>query len=108
MISEEANGTEIPRAGAVERLATLTERQRQVLSLRCQGGPYQGMLYEDIAEQIGITEHDVRLHLGAVYLKLGLDVLSQGRRIKALVEIFCPLLNEGRSLQANPDVENPI
>ena len=72
MISEEANGTEIPRAGAVERLATLNERQRQVLSLRCQGGTYQGMLYEDIAEQMGMTKHDVRTSFGRRLFETGI------------------------------------
>ena len=108
MTAEEWNGDEITRAEAVERLATLTEHQRAVLALRCPGLPYEGMLYRDIADQLGITENTVKTHMGTIYQKLGLDSLSHSRRIKALSETFCPLLNEGSLPVADPDEKDPV
>ena len=103
MTSQERNGEEITHAEAVKRLSELTERQREVLALRCQGLPYQGMPYKEIANQLKIAETTVKSHMGAVYQKLGLDDFSEGRRSKALSETFCPVLNEGDLPPPLPD-----
>jgi DNA-binding NarL/FixJ family response regulator len=50
----------------VEQITTLTERQRQVASLAC-----QGLTNKKIAEHLGLVEGTVKVHLNAVYEKLG-------------------------------------
>ena len=104
----EWNGKEVTLSEAIERLATLTRRQHEILALRCPGLPYQGMPYKEIADQLNTTEHDVKTHMSIIYQKLGLDNLPQGRRIKALNETFCPLLSEGSLLVADPDEKDPV
>jgi DNA-binding NarL/FixJ family response regulator len=54
----------------VERLTTLTERQRQVAMLAC-----QGLSNRQIAEKLGVAEGTVKIHLNAIYEKL--DVRSR-------------------------------
>jgi DNA-binding NarL/FixJ family response regulator len=48
-----------------EEAAVLTPRERDVLELLA-----KGMLYKEIAEQLGISFHTVRQHIGKIYEKL--------------------------------------
>jgi DNA-binding NarL/FixJ family response regulator len=58
----------------VKQLTTLTERQRQVAALTC-----QGLSNKRIAKQLGLVEGTVKLHLNAVFQKL--DVRSRTQLI---------------------------
>jgi two-component system, NarL family, nitrate/nitrite response regulator NarL len=49
----------------VEQLTALTERQRQVVTLAC-----QGFRNREIAETLGVAEGTVKIHLNAIYEKL--------------------------------------
>jgi two-component system, NarL family, nitrate/nitrite response regulator NarL len=51
-------------------LTTLTERQRQVATLAC-----QGLSNREIAEILGLAEGTVKIHLHAIYQKM--DVRSR-------------------------------
>jgi two-component system, NarL family, nitrate/nitrite response regulator NarL len=51
-------------------LTTLTERQRQVATLAC-----QGLSNREIAETLGLAEGTVKIHLHAIYQKM--DVRSR-------------------------------
>ena len=58
----------------VEQITTLTERQRQVASLAC-----QGLTNKKIAEHLGLVEGTVKVHLNAIYVRL--DVRSRTKLI---------------------------
>jgi RNA polymerase sigma factor (sigma-70 family) len=47
------------------QLTTLTERQREVVILAC-----QGLSNKMIGRQLGVTEGTVKIHLYAIYKKL--------------------------------------
>jgi DNA-binding NarL/FixJ family response regulator len=55
-----------PFSVKAERLAVLTDRQQQVATLVC-----DGLTCRAVAEQLDVTEGTVKLHLHAVYQKLG-------------------------------------
>ena len=50
----------------VKHLTTLTERQRQIAMLAC-----QGLSNKELAQMLGLTEGTVKVHLNAIYAKLG-------------------------------------
>jgi len=50
----------------VKHLTTLTERQRQIALLAC-----QGLSHKELAQILGLTEGTVKCHLNAIYTKLG-------------------------------------
>lgn len=50
---------------ANDEAAVLTSREKEVLNLVA-----KGMLYKEIAEQLGISFHTVRQHIGKIYEKL--------------------------------------
>ena len=56
------------RQDALNRLSSLTERQREVLRLRC-----RRMSADDIAEELVISTQAVKNHLGNIYGKLELS-----------------------------------
>jgi two-component system, NarL family, nitrate/nitrite response regulator NarL len=58
----------------VQHLTTLTERQREVATLAC-----QGLSNKMIATKLGLTEGTVKCHLNATYEKL--DVRSRANLI---------------------------
>ncbi len=74
---------------AKEKLGNLTGREREVLSLFCQGKPYR-----DIASKLFLAERTIRVHMGNIYTELGLHDLELAERRKMLHEFFCPLLKE--------------
>jgi DNA-binding NarL/FixJ family response regulator len=51
---------------SVKQLTALTERQRQVATLAC-----QGLSNKELAQMLGLTEGTVKVHLNAIYAKLG-------------------------------------
>jgi len=58
----------------VNQLTTLTERQREVVRLAC-----QGLSNRQIAEELGLTEGTTKCHLHAIFDKL--DVRSRSHLI---------------------------
>jgi LuxR family maltose regulon positive regulatory protein len=50
----------------VKHLTTLTERQRQIATLAC-----QGLSNKELAQILGLAEGTVKIHLNAIYTKLG-------------------------------------
>ena len=61
------------------RLATLSQRERQVLMLVC-----NGTAYKEIAKILFIAEPTVKSVMGRVYVKLGLDQLDRSKRTATL------------------------
>jgi two-component system nitrate/nitrite response regulator NarL len=55
-----------------EQFAALTDRRRQVASLAC-----DGLSNRQIADKLGVTEGTVKIHLHAIYEKLGVDSRTQ-------------------------------
>ena len=72
---------------AIQKLAKLSQRERQVLGLVC-----AGMMYKDIAQTLFISLPTVKAVMGRVYVKLGLDQLDKAERTKAIYQIYGPLL----------------
>lgn len=73
----------------LKNLAKLTTRQREVLSMFC-----QGKSYEEIAKQLFISNGAVRSHLANIYESLGMDLLSVYERRKVIFQQYCPALQE--------------
>jgi DNA-binding CsgD family transcriptional regulator len=73
----------------LQKLASLTGRQREILGLVCQGTDYYS-----IAGKLVVTESTVKAHMGNIYIKLGLDQMPLALRKKALFELYCPALHE--------------
>ena len=70
-----------------KRLENLSQRERQVLGMVC-----SGLMYKEISQNLFISLPTVKSVMGRVYVKLGLDVLSKAERMKAIYELYCPLL----------------
>jgi len=64
--------------------ATLTERQRQVLSLMA-----EGITYQIIAERLGISTHTVTTHVDRAFLKLGVRSREEAVQV-AIKEALIP------------------
>jgi hypothetical protein len=90
---------------AARRLASLSQRERQVLGLVC-----SGLMYKDIAQNLFISLPTVKSVMGRVYVKLGLDQLDKGERMKAIYELYCPILKSSPLPQEPlpPDQNLPI
>jgi len=73
----------------LQKLASLTGRQREILKKVCQGNDYK-----TIAEDLVISEETVKSHVGNIYVKLGLDQMPVSLRRKAIFETYCPALHE--------------
>jgi len=59
----------------VDRLRTLSQREREVLALRA-----AGVSLREIAHALCVEQRTVKFHLGNLYLKLGIEAKSQGAR----------------------------
>jgi DNA-binding NarL/FixJ family response regulator len=55
-----------------KQLATLTERQREVATLAC-----QGLSNKIISAQLGLCEGTIKIHLHAIYGQLGVHSRAQ-------------------------------
>ena len=73
----------------LQKLASLTERQREVLGMVCDGYDYK-----TIAEKLVVAVPTIKAHVGNIYVKLDLDQMIVALRKKALFEIYCPALRE--------------
>jgi hypothetical protein len=85
---------------AFRRLAKLSERQREILTLRC-----QGKLYKEIAEHLHLSESTIKTNMTRVYEKLGLDEMPDNLRPKVINEVYCPALSS-RALVVIPYAED--
>ena len=57
---------------SVKQLTALTERQRQVATLAC-----QGLSNKIIGAQLGVAEGTIKIHLHAIYDQLGVHSRTQ-------------------------------
>lgn len=80
----------------ISKLATLSNRQRAVLRLRC-----QGMDYRSIGRELNIKVGTVKSTMAAVYIKLGLEWVANSERHKVLFQEACPAL-ESEALPEPP------
>lgn len=88
----------------LSRFDTLTDRQKQVLKLVC-----QGLRYKDIGEQLFISEATVKSHMGNIYVKLGLSDLPPINRTATLFEVYCALLEKRPPSEAvEPEEPEPV
>ncbi len=87
-------------AGDVRRrLATLSDQERKVFKLRCQGSDYK-----TIADTLHLALSTVKQYMSRIYVKLGLDQLKPAERIKALFETFGPAFEEATLPQVEGEV----
>ena len=74
----------------VQMIAKLTQREAEVLKLRC-----QGLEWPEVARRLVVSERTVYFHVANIYEKLGLVTLETRRkRDTALRDIFCPVLQQ--------------
>lgn len=92
------------------KLSKLSEQERKVLKLRC-----DGLDYKTIHERLFISVSAVKQYMSRVYVKLGLDLLSRAERMKVLYETFCPLLQRLEEIPAKlgagteaPETSEPV
>ena len=81
-----------------ELVSELTERQRDVLRLFC-----EGMKYQTIGDELVIAVPTVKAHMGNIYQRLNLDHLPTAKRKMVLVERYCPLLRDEDLPPAPPE-----
>ena len=88
-----------------QKLAQLTNRQREVLKRVCAGNDYK-----TIAGELVISEDTVKSHVGNIYVKLGLDQMPVSLRKKAIFETYCPALHEAefKSIPDDPIEPEPV
>jgi DNA-binding CsgD family transcriptional regulator len=84
----------------IQKLSRLTERQLEILRLRCEGREILPITFE-----LHETESVVKQEIGRIYVKLGLDKLTRIQRFKALFEIYCPALKEAELPTPEPEPE---
>ncbi len=84
-----------------EQLSRLSEREREVLRLRCAQFDYRA-----IGEKLILGEATVKTHMGRIYIKLGLDQLRPKVRWKMLDAVFCPALKELELPSPPPEPKN--
>jgi two-component system nitrate/nitrite response regulator NarL len=68
VLNEMVGGEVRPANTGADRLATLTEREREVLAL-----VNQGLKNKRISDRLSITETTVRHHLTSIFAKLGVE-----------------------------------
>lgn len=73
----------------ISRFESLSDRQKEVLRLFC-----QGIEYKDIGKDLFISKNTVKAHMGNIYEKLGLAELPPKKRTATIFEIYCPLLEK--------------
>ena len=90
---------------ALQKLAKLSQRERQVLGLVC-----AGLMYKDIAQTLFISIPTVKAVMGRVYVKLGLDQLDKAARTKAIYQIYGPLLKTSTQPPESmpPETNEPV
>jgi hypothetical protein len=84
---------------ASEKLFKLSKRELEVLYLLCMGVDYRG-----IADRLSIAYNTVRVHMGRIYVKLGLNYIeSRTTRLQTLIEIYCPLVRQLYNTSPQPE-----
>jgi len=73
-----------------EGLPNLTDRQREILQLVC-----EGKTYKEIAGILHIEVSTVKAHMGNVYQKLNMEHMPTAQRRKFLFEVICAVLASG-------------
>jgi hypothetical protein len=73
----------------IEKLRSLTSRQKDVLKGVCEGKPYK-----EIAKELFLSIETIKTHMGNVYIKLGLTHLPPTLRKKIILDEYCPALKE--------------
>ena len=79
----------MPQKDPISRFHTLTDRPKKVLELVC-----PGLQYKDIGAEFYISERKVKAHMGNIYMKLELNELPNNKRIAALFEMYCKILEK--------------
>lgn len=79
------------------QLAGLTERQREVLRLVC-----EGLDYKSVANELYIAEATVKAHMGNIYVRLALDSYPAAQRRVLLAQLYCPALQD-ETFAVDPD-----
>ena len=88
---------------ALNRLAKLSKREREILWLVCDGNSY-----EEISKKLFISIPTVKACMGRVYVKLGVDVLKPAERVAAIHQGFCMVLKGEELPPEAPQAEIPI
>ncbi len=78
----------------LERIRSLTHRQKQVLERIC-----KGMQYKDIADEFVLSENTIKTHVGNLYIKLGLEHLPPNIRRNIIIRTYCEALKEFKSMK---------
>lgn len=73
----------------IEKLRSLTSRQKDVLKGVCEGKPYK-----EIAKELFLSIETIKTHMGNVYIKLGLTHLPPTLRKKIIFEEYWPVFKE--------------
>jgi hypothetical protein len=84
---------------AHSKFDTLTNREKEVLNLVC-----EGLIYKEVGAELFIAEATVKSHMGNIYRKLSLDELPNTQRTGQLFKIYCQMLKE-RPPSSNNDEE---
>lgn len=87
---------------AIRKLSKLSERERQVLQLKC-----DGLDQKAIGKELSISVPTVKYDMSRIYVRLELDQLSATERLKALLEIYCPALAQEALPPGPPEAEEP-
>jgi len=87
---ENKPGYEMNDEKVIEQLAKLSERQREVLRLVC-----EGLDYETIGKRLFIGVSTVKTHMQQVYFRLDVKQFDPRERLRILFEKYCPALKAG-------------
>jgi DNA-binding CsgD family transcriptional regulator len=86
----------------IEKLKSLTTRQKETLKKVC-----EGLEYKEIGADFFISENTVKTHMGHVYIKLGIDHLTSTLRKKIILEVYCPAIHELEFSSISDETEQP-
>jgi len=98
------------KSEVIKRLGRLTQREREVLSEFGKEIPYW-----KIGNNLGLTEGAIKTHMSNIFSKLELAGFKRDERRKALLEVYCPVLEsenietpppEPPELESNPDIDD--
>jgi hypothetical protein len=82
-----------------KRLSTLSKREKQVLEAYC-----RGLEFKDIANELFLSKNTVTTHMGNIYRKLYFVHMEKRLRIAAIINTYCPLLNNLSEIVSESDI----